>query len=112
MHSCPKMRPALLSLLMMLAGCANPTKGTDPGAPTISGRPAACLSLDIIEANRGKPGGATTEDISAALDRDMPVARVRNLVGDTDPTLRQIDHNNAAVRALCNGGRNGGSGDH
>lgn len=68
---------------------------------------AACLALEHIAPNRGKPGGPTTEDIAAALDRDNPIGRVRNLVGDTSPTLKQIDKHNAALDSLCGG--SGGS---
>jgi hypothetical protein len=98
---------AMLLPLMMLAGCASPTMGTANGTPTRSSD-AACITIDPISPNRGKPGGPTTEDISAALDRDHPVERVRNLVGDTDSTLKQVDKNNAARKALCEVGNAGG----
>lgn len=94
------MRAGLLLPLMMLAGCASLTTGTGPGTQTGSSD-AACISIDPISPNRGKPGGPSTEDISAALDRDHPVDRVRNLVGDTSSTLKQVDKNNAARKALC-----------
>lgn len=92
----------LLPLLMTLAGCATNTLATSPGTQTGSDD-AACLTVKHITPNRGKPGGPTTEDISAALDRDEPVSRVRNLVGDTSSTLTLIDKNNAALDALCGG---------
>lgn len=99
-------RAALLVPLMMLAACASPTSGTSLGTPTASGDPATCLSLETIKPNRGKPGGPTTEDISASLDRDSPIERVRNLVGDTSSTLTQVDKYNAALASLCDGGAN------
>lgn len=98
---------ALLLPLMMMAACGSLTQGTKNGTQTGSAD-AACIAIDPISPNRGKPGGPTTEDISAALDRDHPIERVRNLVGDTDPTLRQVDKNNAARKALCGVGDAGG----
>lgn len=108
MHKKLSMRAALLGSVMTLAGCGSPMLGTANGTLTTSGKPAACLSLEHVAPNRGKPGGVTTEDIAAALDRDNPVARVRNLVGDTAPTIRSVDKNNAALAALCEGSEGGG----
>lgn len=96
------MRGVPLMLLTLLGACASRGPATDPGGPTGSTR-AACLALGPIAPNRGKPGGASTEDVAGALDRDRPLAQVRNLVGDTDGTLRQVDAYNAARRALCGG---------
>ena len=113
---------AALATLMMLAGCAKDAQGIDPGSLTVKNSAAAgakpsasaaCISLKPISPNRGKPGGPTLADIEAALDRDNPIGRVRNLVGDTGPTLRQVDEHNAALGALCSGGENGvGKGGH
>lgn len=102
MQKFPLKPAALLALLTMLAGCASTTQEIAPGTPTRSSN-AACLSIEPISPNRGKPGGATTEDVATALDRDNPIGRVRNLVGDTDSTLRSVDKNNAALKALCGG---------
>ncbi len=57
--------------------------------------------MSHISPNRGKPGGATAEDIDAALDRDNPIGRVRNLVGDNASTITAVDKNNAALAVLC-----------
>lgn len=92
---------ALLALPMMMAGCASPTQGTNLGTLTVSGKPAACLSLVQVQPNRGKPGGPTVEDVEALLDKDNPIGRVRNMVGDTAPTIAKNDKNNAALKALC-----------
>lgn len=65
---------------------------------------SACLSLKQIHPNRGKPaalGAITPEEVEALLDRDNPIDRVRNLVGDNSGTLTQIDGNNAALKTLC-----------
>lgn len=97
----------LMPLTLHLVGCASPTPVTSPGAQTSSAS-AACLSLAPVEVNRGKPGGPSTEDVAAALDRDHPIERVRNLVGDTSSTLTQVDRNNAAIASLCGGGTNAG----
>lgn len=94
-------RAALLVPLMMLAGCGDNIRATSLGTQTPSGNAAACISLEHIAPNRGKPGGVTIEDIAAALDRDHPVERVRNLVGDTANTLKVVDRNNAALASLC-----------
>ena len=102
MQGRPWMRGLLLAPLMILGGCATHTLATAPGTQTGSDD-AACVAMAHISPNRGKPGGVTTEDISAALDRDHPVDRVRNLVGDTSSTLTQVDKNNAARDALCGG---------
>jgi hypothetical protein len=110
MHKGLLTRAATLALLTMLAGCGTPSQETAPGPLTASGKPqakpatAACLSIAPITPNRGKPeklGPITTEEIAALLDRDNPIDRVRNWVGDTSPTLTQIDKNNAAREALC-----------
>lgn len=98
------MRAALLGLTMLLAGCANSGRETNLGTQTPSDNAATCISVIHIAPNRGKPGGITTEDISAALDRDHPIERIRNLVGDNSNTLMQIDKNNAALAILCGGG--------
>lgn len=97
----------LLTLTMLLAACADRMQATSPGTLISSGKPAVCLSLAPISPNRGKPGGVSTEDVATTLDRDRPIERLRNLVGDTDKTLQQIDHYNAVLTSLC-----GGSGDH
>lgn len=60
--------------------------------------------MSHIVPNRGKPkelGPIKTEEIAALLDRDHPVDRVRNLVGDNTNTLTQVDANNAALDTLC-----------
>lgn len=91
----------VLTLPIAMAGrCATDAPVIEPGIPTRS-NDALCIALDHISPNRGKPGGATIEDIAAALDRDHPVDRVRNVVGDTAGTLKQIDKNNAARAELC-----------
>lgn len=100
-------RATLLGLLTTLGGCATSTLGTGPGTQTGSGSSATCLALHPITPSRGKPGGPTIEELAAVLDRDHPVERSRNFLGDTDATLRQVDQNNAALIALC-GGANGG----
>lgn len=100
------MRKKLLTLavlllpMILLASCGTSTQGTNLGTPTPSGKPAVCLSLEHITPNRGKPG-VTPEDITAALARDSPIGRVRNVVGDNASTLIQIDKNNAALDSLC-----------
>ena len=91
----------MLAPAMMLAACATNTPGISLGTPTVSGKPAVCLSLQPISPNRGKPSGVSLEDIEAVLNRDNPVSRVRNLVGDTTMTLAQVDRANAAITALC-----------
>lgn len=108
MHKKLLTRAALLGLLTMLAGCATDGQGIGssiqtPSTETAKQQPAtaACIAIAPISPSRGKPGGATTEDIAAALDRDHPIERVRNLVGDTSGTLKQVDQNNAARSALC-----------
>lgn len=100
MQGKPWMRAVTLALLTTLGACASPTLGTSPGTQT-SSADAACISLARIDVNRGKPGGATAEDVSAALLKDHPIERVRNLVGDTSFTLTQADRNNAALASLC-----------
>lgn len=100
MRGMPWTRAALLCALTTLAGCASPDRETARGAPTGSSE-AACLALAPIAPNRGKPGGVTIEDLAAVLDRDRPIERARNLLGDTAGTLRQVDGNNAALVALC-----------
>lgn len=109
MHKKLSMQVAGLALLTMLGACANRDQASPVGTPTASGKPAVCLSLERHAPNRGKPGGATTEDIAALLDRDNPVGRVRNLVGDTAPTIRALDKNNAAIDSLCNNGESNGT---
>jgi hypothetical protein len=101
MHKNLSTLAGLLLLPMMLAACAKDTQVTSPGTLISSGKPAACLSLSHISPNRGKPGGPSTEDISAALDKAHPIEVVRNLVGDTSQTLTQVDRNNAALATLC-----------
>lgn len=101
-HNVRQLQVMTLSLLM-LAGCAIPTPVTPSGTPTASAS-AACITLTPVHANRGKPGGPSNTDISAALTMDHPIERVRNLVGDTSQTLTQIDRNNAALAALCGDG--------
>lgn len=100
-HTKQLMLLALLIVGMTTAGCATHTQEIATSTPMVSGKAAVCLSLEPIRPSRGKPGGPTTEDISAALDRDNPIGRVRNLVGDTSSTLTQVDRNNAALASLC-----------
>lgn len=106
MHKRPLTQLALLALLTTLGACATHTLETGPGTLTASARPAACIALQAISPSRGKPGGPSTEELGAALDKDHPVERVRNLVGDTAPTLAQIDRYNAALVSLCGEGAN------
>lgn len=98
----PKKLPTLvtLSCLLILTGCATPDRETASGTPMGLAN-ATCIVLTEVKVNRGKPGGPTTEDIAAALDRDRPIERVRNLVGDTSSTLTQVDANNARLKSLC-----------
>lgn len=104
MHKRQWMRAAPLGMLMMLAGCGTPGQGTANGTPTISGKPAICLSMVQIAPNRGKPkeqGPITPAEIAGLLTQDRPIERVRNWVGDTASTLTQVDKSNASLKSLC-----------
>lgn len=91
------------ALIVTLTACASLTGTKENGIPTSldEERGRVCLMFKTITVNRGKPGGATVEDMASMLDRDSPVKRMRNLIGDTDKTLAQIEEHNAAVRCYC-----------
>lgn len=104
----PFKRPWLFAVLsvigsmLILQSCNSLQKTPDLGTPTTKTK-EACVIFSIIKDSRGKPGNITTEEVAALLDRDDPIARVRNLTGDTMKTRAQIAEHNAAWRCYCEG---------
>lgn len=91
-----------LALVTTLQGCETLSAPTTvPGTQT---RPAECSEFAVIRPSRGKPGGATVDEIEAQLRQpDDPLGHARNYLGDTASTIEQIDENNAAWHGLCDG---------
>lgn len=106
-------RMMLLSLPLALMGCVSsdglirmpglliPTQsGSTQDAPP---KPAVCSEITIVHYNNGKPD-VTIADVQAALALPAtanPLGHARNLLGDTVPTLAQVQDNNAVLDRLC-----------
>jgi hypothetical protein len=80
-----------------------PMLSADAGAPGHHPTPAVCSEIDIVHYSTGKPD-VTVADVQAALTlppQANPLGHARNLLGDTTPTMAQIQDNNAVLDRLC-----------
>ena len=104
-----------LSASLLLAACVGPDGSLRMPAALIPAptaaeqaaqpkpRPAVCTEMDRITYSTGKPG-VTAADVEAALalpPQSNPLGHVRNLLGDTTPTIAQIQDGNAVLDRLC-----------
>lgn len=97
--------PTLALLLPLLASCvpgALPTLTLDPGTRTLPAKPLVCAEVSIVRYSTGKPG-LTAADVADALKLpwDVALPHVRNLVGDTTPTIAQVQDDNCTLDRLC-----------
>jgi hypothetical protein len=107
-----KIVPALAMLLALMGCVSSDGLIRMPGLliPTQSGStadarpaPAVCSEITIVHYSVGKPA-VTVADIQAALalpESANPLGHARNLLGDTVPTIAQVQDNNAVLDRLC-----------
>lgn len=65
--------------------------------------PPVCSEIDVVHYSAGKPA-VTVADVQAALalpDATLALGHARNLLGDTTPTIAQVQDNNAVLERLC-----------
>lgn len=102
--SVPRTRAIKIALLSTLILTACQTVGSVP-VPTSQDRtskPLACADFAPMTFSAGKPG-VTAKDVRDALDQHTadPLPWVRNLVGDTMATRREVSDYAAARKAIC-----------
>lgn len=87
--------------LIRMPGLLIPTQSGNP--QDVAPKPATCTDITVVHYSTGKPD-LTIADVQAALALPAtanPLGHARNLLGDTVPTIAQVQDNNAVLDRLC-----------